>query len=96
MSDQFKTIEYGHVAYQNKKNEAYNNMLVNILPLHTLDHWGAVKRPYIFFSFKLDMLYIKLKGRKCKTAYQQKFDFVHIKLVQISIIILIEVSMLHS
>ena len=47
-SDQFKTIEYGHVAYQIKENEAYNNMLVNILPLHTLDHWGAVKLSYIF------------------------------------------------
>ena len=25
--------EFGHVVYQIKRNEAYNNMLVNILPL---------------------------------------------------------------
>ena len=30
--------EYGHIAYQIKGNEAYNNMLANISPLHkTLD-----------------------------------------------------------
>ena len=27
--------KYGHVVYQIKENESYNNMLVNILPLHT-------------------------------------------------------------
>ena len=27
--------EYGHVTYQIKRNEAYNNMLANVLPLHT-------------------------------------------------------------
>ena len=27
--------EYGHVAYQIKRNEAYHNMQANILPLHT-------------------------------------------------------------
>ena len=27
-------LEYGHVAYQIKVNEAYNNMLANISPLH--------------------------------------------------------------
>ena len=33
----FKTTfsEYGHVAYQIKGNEAYNNMLANILSLLT-------------------------------------------------------------
>ena len=30
-----KSTAYGHVAYQMKGNEAYNNMLANILPLHT-------------------------------------------------------------
>ena len=29
------TAEYSHVAYQIKGNEAENNMLANILPLHT-------------------------------------------------------------
>ena len=53
LSDKFKLIDYGHVAYQIKENEAYNNMLVNSVPLHTLDHWGAVKRPYIFYVFFL-------------------------------------------
>ena len=28
-------LEYGHVAYQIKENEAYNYMLANVLPLHT-------------------------------------------------------------
>ena len=28
-------LEYGHFAYKIKGNEAYNNMLTNILPLHT-------------------------------------------------------------
>ena len=27
--------EHGHVAYQIEGNEAYNNILANILPLHT-------------------------------------------------------------
>ena len=34
--------EYGHVAYPIKGNEAYNDKLVNMLPLHTplTPGWG--------------------------------------------------------
>ena len=42
--------EYGHVAYQIKENEAYNNMLNN-LPLHTpLIPWQGSKIVFFFFS----------------------------------------------
>ena len=38
------------VAYQIKADEAGSNMVANILPTHTLDPWGGVKRSnYIFF-----------------------------------------------
>ena len=38
--------EFGHVAYQIKRNEAYNNMLVNILPQPLV----GVKRSFFIFS----------------------------------------------
>ena len=42
-------LEYGHVAYQVKGNETYNNMLANslVLPL-PLTPWGGVKRLICF------------------------------------------------
>ena len=49
--------EYGHVAYQIKGNEAYNNMLANSLVLHSLG-WGQKVN---FFSFlKVVMLHYNL------------------------------------
>ena len=42
--------EYGHVAYQIKGNEAYNNMLVNILLLH-LPLIPGVGSKGVFFFF---------------------------------------------
>ena len=42
--------EYGHVAYQMKGNEAYNNML-NSLPVHTpLTPGVGSKGQFVFFS----------------------------------------------
>ena len=62
----YKTIfsEYGHVAYQIKGNEAYNNMLANILPLHTPLTPGMGSKGYFFSFLKVVMLHIKLKGMK--------------------------------
>ena len=40
--------ELGHAAYQIKGNETYNNILANILPLHTLNSWDGVKRSNTF------------------------------------------------
>ena len=40
--------EYGHVLYQIKGNDAYNNMLANSLPLHTPIRWGK----NVFVSFQ--------------------------------------------
>ena len=45
-----KNSEYGHDAYQIKGNEAYNNMLVNILSLHTTSKSGWDQK-VIFFLF---------------------------------------------
>ena len=45
--------EYGHVAYQIKVNEAYNNMLENNFTLTlTFDPWGGVKRLICFLFCK--------------------------------------------
>ena len=41
--------EYGHVAYQIKRNEAYNNILANVLPLHTPLTSGVGSK--VIFSF---------------------------------------------
>ena len=40
--------EYGPIAYQIKRNEAYINMLANILPLHIPLGWG--QKVILFFS----------------------------------------------
>ena len=56
-------LKYGHVAYQNKGNKAYNSMLANIFPLHTPLTPGVGSN--VFFSFlKVFMLRIKLTGMK--------------------------------
>ena len=66
-------LEYGHVAYQIKGNEAYNNMLANnlflILPLNP---WIWVKRLICFFS-EVVMLHILLIGMKHRTTCKQMF-----------------------
>ena len=64
--------EYNRVAYQLKGNEAYNNMLANILPSHT-----PFSGKRIFFSFlKVVILYIKLMRMKHKTQCKQIFCFL--------------------
>ena len=77
--------KYGHVAYQMEGNEAYNNMIANILHLHTpLDPFGGVKRS--FFSFLEEvMMHSKLTGMKhgrpckqmlCPFAQHRPLDWV--------------------
>ena len=55
----------GHVAYQIKWNDAYNNTLANILPLH--NPWGGVKRSTFFSFLKVVMLHIKVTGTNHRT-----------------------------
>ena len=58
--------EYGHVAYQIKGNEAYNNMLAIVLPLH------------ISFSpfLKVAMLHVKVTGMREERAGCFAFVFL--------------------
>ena len=51
--DEKKTLfsEYGHVAYQFKGNEAYNDMLVNTLTIHALSTPGVRSKGQFFFFF---------------------------------------------
>ena len=49
--------EYGHVAYQIKGNEAYNNMKVNILPQHLPLTPGVGSKGYFFPFVKVVMLH---------------------------------------
>ena len=45
--------EYGHIAYQIEGNEAYDNMLANILLLHLLfEPLGGVKMLICFLLCK--------------------------------------------
>ena len=74
--------EYDHVAYQIKGNEAYNNMLANILLLHLVSIYniflGGVKRLICFFFLEVVMLHIKLIRMKHKTPCMQLFSlFTH-------------------
>ena len=56
--------EYGHVAYQIKGNEAYNNMLANILPFHTpLTPGLGSKGQFLFFSESSHVAY-QIKGNE--------------------------------
>ena len=54
-------LEYGHVAYQIKADDACTNMVANILPTDTTltPGWGQKIKPYLFL--KVVMLLIKLK-----------------------------------
>ena len=58
--------ENGHVVYQIKGNNTYNNMQAIILSLHTPSTLsGGVKgRNSFFFFLKMVMLQINLKGMK--------------------------------
>ena len=56
-------LEYGHVAYQIKADDAGSNMVANILPTYTLSTQGVgSKGEIIFFS------------ESCHVAYQIKAD----------------------
>ena len=60
----FFSSENGHVAYQIKENDTYNNMQANNLPLHTNSTPGVgLKGKKIFFLLKVVMLHIELTGR---------------------------------
>ena len=52
--------EYGHVAYQIKRNESYNNMLANVLPLHTSLTPGVGSKGQLFPFLKVVMSLVKL------------------------------------
>ena len=54
--------EYGHVAYQNKAEDAGNNMIANILPTDTPSTQGVGSKGETISFLKVDMLHIKLKG----------------------------------
>ena len=56
--------EYGHVVYQIKGNEAYSDMVANILPVGIPSGVGS-ERSKLFF-LKLVMPHIKLKGMECR------------------------------
>ena len=63
--------EYGHVAYQIKENETYNNMLANILHLHTPLTPGVGSKDHFFSFLKVVMLHMKLTGMKHRTPCKQ-------------------------
>ena len=46
--------EYGHVLYQIKGNEAYNNMLANGLLFHTPVRWGQNVCFFLFYSSSVE------------------------------------------
>ena len=56
--------EYGHAAYQIKWNEAFSNMLTNILLLYIPRPLGVGSKD--FSCLKIVMLHIKLKGHEEK------------------------------
>ena len=61
------------VAYQIKGNDAYSNMVANILPAYTPSTpVVGSKGQYIFF-WKIVMLHIKLKGMECREPCKQIF-----------------------
>ena len=70
--------EYDNVANQIKGNEAYNNMLANILPLHIPLTLGVGSKGHSFSFLKVVMLHIKLRGMKHRTSCKQIFcHFTH-------------------
>ena len=50
----------------------YNNMQANVLPLHTLNSCGGVKRSKQIIFLKVVMLHIKLKEIKHTTICKEK------------------------
>ena len=61
----------------NKGSEAYNNMLANILPLHTLEAWVGIKKSTIFSFLKVVMLFIKLMGMEKERHDSNIFSAQH-------------------
>ena len=57
----------GHVAFQIKGNEAYNNMLANSLILHLLLTPGVGSKVYLLSFLKVVILYKELIGMKHRT-----------------------------
>ena len=49
--------EYGHLAYHIKENEAYNNMLANILLLHSSFAPGWNQNINLFYFLKVVILH---------------------------------------
>ena len=70
--------EYGYVAYQIKGNEAYNIMVVNIMPdtlcRHTLDPRDEVKGQNIF-SDSSHVAY-QIKGIERRSPCKQKYSIL--------------------
>ena len=69
--DPIPLVDLYPVAYQIKGNEAYNKNQANILPLHTLDSSGGVKRSNNASLLKDVMLHIKLTAMKHRTPCKQ-------------------------
>ena len=65
--------ENGHVAYQIKGNDGYNNMQANNLPVHTNSTPGKGSKGEKKFFKNIFMLHIKLKGMECTIACKQIF-----------------------
>ena len=61
--------EYGPVAYQIKGNEAYNNMIANILPLHTPLTPGVGSKGQIFISESSHVAH-KSNGNEAENSMQ--------------------------
>ena len=75
--------EYCHVAYQIKGNEAYNNMLANILPLYThYDPLVGVKRSFLFIS-ESNHVHIKLMGMKHRKPRKQNILSIYTHLIHV-------------
>ena len=69
-------FEYGHVVLQIQGNEAYNNMLANILPLHipSIPVVGEVKGH--FFSFLKAVMLYPINGIEAENIMQANIQKV--------------------
>ena len=54
--------EHGHAVYQIKGNEKYNNMLANILPLHTPSTPGVGSKSLLFFFSESSHVAYQING----------------------------------
>ena len=63
-------LEYGHIAYQIKWNNAYSNMVANILPTDTPLTLGSGLKSQTFF-LKEVMSHIKFKVMECRAQGNQ-------------------------